>query len=102
MVSPACAKQYAALQHEASAHPFQDDNKEVDMNVDMHGRFLEPGAHDATRRTRALRFAGSALALWAFCAAGIYLIGPGEEAPAPSVAVAVQGIEPGSPAAHRQ
>ena len=29
---------------------------------------------------QAVRFVGSALSLWAVCAAGIYLIGPGESA----------------------
>lgn len=33
---------------------------------------------EASRRER-MRFVGSAVGLWAVCATGVYLIGPGEE-----------------------
>jgi hypothetical protein len=40
--------------------------------------FGKRSARDAQRSSDTIRFLGTALALWAACAAGIYLIGPGD------------------------
>ena len=51
MVPLASARHYAAMQHAASAAPIQKtDNKEADMNMDMHGRFDGCGARQPARR----------------------------------------------------
>jgi hypothetical protein len=40
--------------------------------------FRRPDRWDASRRNERMRFVGSAIGLWAVCASGIYLIGPGD------------------------
>jgi len=40
--------------------------------------FRRPDRWDASRRNERMRFLRSAIGLWAVCASGIYLIGPGD------------------------
>ena len=47
------------------------------MNMEYKGK--RHAKSDERRRAERMRFVGSAVGLWAVCAAGIYLIGPGDE-----------------------
>jgi hypothetical protein len=50
--------------------------QEADMNTEYRFRRRDKGSE--SRRSERLRLLGSAIGLWAVCATGIYLIGPGD------------------------
>ncbi|MGH8666908.1 MAG: hypothetical protein ACREUX_21820 [Burkholderiales bacterium] len=66
------------------------------MNTEyrFRGRDRRRDRRDESQRSERLRFLGSAIGLWAVCATGIYLIGPGDVERMAAAGLAADSIAP--------